>query len=169
VVEMNALRALTSAPLDVTALLAAAARAAEQAAGHPGAAGALSTFVGTVRGRTGGQPVRHLEYEAYEPMAVAALERITAEVAESWPGVTLLIHHRTGRVDPGEPSVVIVAASAHRADACTASRYAIERLKQIAPIWKREVLEDGASWVEGATADPEDEGARAEARRRACA
>jgi molybdopterin synthase catalytic subunit len=102
-------------------------------------------------------------------MALAAFARIAAEAAEVWPGVTLLIHHRTGRVEPGEPSVVIVAASRHRAAACGASRYAIERVKQIAPIWKREVLGDGASWVEGATADPDDEAARAEARRRACA
>jgi molybdopterin synthase catalytic subunit len=166
---MEPLRALTSAPLDVAALVSAAAHAADQRAGHIGAAGALSTFVGTARGRTAGRPVRHLEYEAYEPMALAALERIAEEVSESWPGVTLLLHHRTGQVGPGEPSVVIVATAAHRAEACAASRYAIERLKQIAPIWKREVLEDGASWVEGATADPDDQAARAEARRRACA
>jgi molybdopterin synthase catalytic subunit len=166
---MDPLFALTSAPLDVAALVATAAGTADRLAGHAGGAGALSIFVGTTRGRANGQPVRYLDYEAYEPMALAAFARIAAEAAEVWPGVTLLIHHRTGRVEPGEPSVVIVAASRHRAAACGASRYAIERVKQIAPIWKREVLGDGASWVEGATADPDDEAARAEARRRACA
>ena len=79
------------------------------------------------------------------------------------------IHHRTGRVEIGEASIAIVAASAHRADAFAVCRYAIERVKQILPVWKHEHFDDGETWVEGATADPDDEAARQEARRRACA
>ncbi len=78
------------------------------------------------------------------------------------------MHHRTGRLELGEASVAIAAASAHRAEAFAACRYAIERIKQIAPIWKREHFEGGEVWVEGATADPDDEAAREEAVRRAC-
>ena len=78
-------------------------------------------------------------------------------------------HHRTGRVEIGEASVAIAAAAAHRADAFAASRFAIERIKQIAPIWKHEFFEGGEVWIEGATANPTDETARLEAVRRACA
>ncbi len=98
-----------------------------------------------------------------------AFERIAAEVAARWPGVRLALHHRIGRLEIGEASVAIAAASAHRADAFAACRYAIERVKQIAPIWKREFFEGGDVWIEGATADPDDERARAEAERVACA
>ena len=83
--------------------------------------------------------------------------------------MTVGIHHRTGRVEIGEASIAIVAASAHRADAFAVCRYAIERVKQILPVWKHEHFDDGETWVEGATSDPDDEAARLEARRRACA
>ena len=96
-------------------------------------------------------------------------ERIDAEVGRWWPGVKLALHHRIGQLAIGEASVAIAASSAHRADAFSACRYAIERVKQIAPIWKREFFEGGDVWIEGATADPDDEGARAEAERVACA
>ena len=89
--------------------------------------------------------------------------------ATRWPGVRLALHHRIGRLEIGEASVAIAAASPHRADAFAACRYAIERVKQIAPIWKREFFEGGDVWIEGATADPDDERARAEAERVACA
>jgi molybdopterin synthase catalytic subunit len=82
--------------------------------------------------------------------------------------VTLAIHHRIGRIEIAEASVIIAAASAHRADAFAASRYAIERIKQISPIWKHEHFEGGEVWVEGATADPGDEAAKQEAFARAC-
>ena len=86
-----------------------------------------------------------------------------------WPGARLALHHRIGRLEIGEASVAIAAASPHRGDAFAACRYAIERVKQIAPIWKREFFEGGDVWIEGATADPDDETARAEAERVACA
>jgi molybdopterin synthase catalytic subunit len=139
-----------------------------QAVAGPGD-GAVETFLGLVRDHNQGRRVTHLMYEAYEPLALKALNRIVAEVGELWPSVRLAIHHRTGRLEIGEASVAIAAASAHRADAFAASRYAIERIKQIVPIWKHEYFEGGDAWIEGATADPDDQEARAYARRQACA
>jgi molybdopterin synthase catalytic subunit len=132
------------------------------------ACGAVVTFVGTVRDHNTGRRVRYLEYEAFEPLAVKAFERIADEAGQRWPNVQMAIHHRTGRVEIGEASVVIAVASPHRADAFAVSRYAIERLKQIAPIWKHEHFDGGEVWIEGATADPTDENARQVALERAC-
>jgi molybdopterin synthase catalytic subunit len=134
-----------------------------------GADGAVATFLGLVRNHNLGRRVRYLEYEAYEPLAHRAFERIAAEVGDRWPGVRLALHHRIGRLEIGEASVAIAAAAPHRADAFAACRYAIERVKQIAPIWKREFFDGGEVWIEGATADPDDAHARAEAERAACA
>ena len=130
--------------------------------------GAVATFVGLVRDHNAGRRVLWLDYEAFAPLAVKAFERIGAEAADKWPGVALAIHHRTGRLAIGEASVVIAAASAHRADAFAACRYGIERVKQIAPIWKHEHFEGGEIWIEGATADPSDDTARQAALERAC-
>ncbi len=132
-------------------------------------AGAVATFVGVVRDWNQGRRVLHLEYEAHEPLAVRAFERIAAEAGERWPTVQLAIHHRIGTLQVGEASVMIAAASPHRAEAFAACRYAIERVKQIAPIWKHEYFEGGDVWIEGATAHPDDEGARRVALERACA
>ena len=130
--------------------------------------GAVVTFVGLVRNHNTGRRVRFLEYEAFAPLAVKSFERIAAEAHARWPSATLAIHHRTGTLQIGEASVAVAAASPHRADAFEVSRYAIERVKQISPIWKHEHFEGGAVWIEGATADPEDEAARATALERAC-
>jgi molybdopterin synthase catalytic subunit len=130
--------------------------------------GAVATFLGLVRNHNAGRQVVRLDYEAYEPLAIRAFEQIEREARERWPSVTLAIHHRIGRLVIGEASVVIAAASPHRADAFAASRYAIERVKQIAPIWKHEHFEGGEVWIEGATADPLDEAARQAAFERAC-
>jgi len=130
--------------------------------------GAVTIFVGVVRNHNAGRRVLHLEYEAYDPLAIKSFERIVAETAERWPGVQLAIHHRTGRLDIGDASVVIAAASPRRPDAFAVCRYAIERIKQIAPIWKREFFEGGDTWIEGATADPDNQEARAQAERAAC-
>jgi len=131
--------------------------------------GAVVSFLGLVRNHNAGRRVRYLEYEAYQPLALNVFERIAGEARERWPGVTLALHHRVGRLEIGEASVAIAAASAHRADGFAACRYAIERVKQIAPIWKHEFFEGGDVWIEGAIADPEDRQARAEAERVACA
>jgi molybdopterin synthase catalytic subunit len=159
---------LTSSPLEPTALVADVAAEADRRAAAPGVCGAVVTFLGTVRGENAGRCVQRLEYEAYEPLARRAFERIAAEVAAEWPDATVGLHHRLGTLDVGEASVVIVAASPHRAHAFAACRYVIERVKQVVPIWKREMFEGGAEWIEGATADPDDETARQEALKRAC-
>jgi molybdopterin synthase catalytic subunit len=131
--------------------------------------GAIVTFLGLARNHNQGRHVRYLEYEAYAPLALATFARIVEEARARWPGVRLALHHRTGRVEIGEVSVAIAAVSPHRADAYAACRYVIERVKQIAPIWKREYFDGGDVWIEGATADPDDTRARAEAERVACA
>jgi molybdopterin synthase catalytic subunit len=154
--------AITSAPLDLQALIA------EIAADGSGD-GAITSFAGLVRDHNQGRRVSFLEYEAYEPLAVRALTRIVEEARQAWPGARLGIHHRIGRLDIGEASIIIVAASPHRGDAFAASRYAIERVKQIVPIWKHEHFEGGDVWLEGATADPDNDEARETARRIACA
>jgi molybdopterin synthase catalytic subunit len=131
--------------------------------------GAVATFIGLVRNRNAGRTVLWLDYEAFAPLAVRTFEHIAREAAENWPESRLAIHHRTGRIEIGDASVVIAAASPHRADAFAACRYAIERVKQIAPIWKHEHFEGGDTWIEGATADPLDENARQSALARASA
>jgi molybdopterin synthase catalytic subunit len=130
--------------------------------------GAVVTFVGLVRDHNAGRKVLWLDYEAYEPLALKAFEQIGEEAAGRWPASRLAIHHRIGRVAIGEASVVLAAASAHRADAFAASRFTIERIKQIVPIWKHEHFEGGDVWIEGATADPLDSAARDAAFERAC-
>jgi molybdopterin synthase catalytic subunit len=154
--------AVTADPLDLLALTA------EIGAGAEGD-GAVTSFAGLVRDHNQGRRVRFLEYEAYVPLAVRALERIVAEARDAWPSTRLGVHHRIGRLEIGEASIIIVSASAHRADAFAACRYAIERVKQIVPIWKHEHFDGGEVWLEGATADPDDEAARQAAHRIACA
>lgn len=163
------LLAIGSAPLALEPLIAAVSGPTEAAGPAPGSYGAVAAFLGLVRNHNLGRAVHYLEYEAYEPLALRAFEHIAAETAERWPGVRLALHHRVGRIVVGQASVAIAAASAHRADAFSACRYAIERVKQIAPIWKREFFEGGDVWIEGATADPGDQQARAAAERVACA
>lgn len=112
--------------------------------------GAISTFLGTTRvDESGGAGARveYLEYEAYHAMAERKLEEIEAELHGRWELGDVEIVHRTGRVDPAEPSVVIAVSSPRRGPAFEASRYAIERIKEIVPIWKREVWSDGYVWV----------------------
>ena len=156
---------VTSDPLALGPLVEAVARP-DGGARRPGA---VATFLGLVRDENLGRRVTHLLYEAHAPLAVKAFERIEAEIRGRWPAARLALHHRVGRLEAGEASVAIAAASPHRAEAFAACRYAIERVKQIAPVWKHEFFEGGDEWIEGATADPEDEAARAEAMRKACA
>ena len=152
--------AVTSAALDADALVALVGAQGD---------GAVVTFAGLVRDHNQGRHVQFLEYEAYEPLAVRALQRIVDEAKQLWPSARLAAHHRIGRLEIGEASIVIAAASAHRADAFASCRYTIERVKQIVPIWKLEHFEGGDVWLEGATADPDDEAAREKAYRIACA
>jgi molybdopterin synthase catalytic subunit len=131
--------------------------------------GAIASFVGLVREHNQGRRVSFLVYEAYEPLAVRALNRIVEEAGEAWPSVRVGVHHRIGRLELGEASIIIAAVAPHRADAFAACRYTIERVKQIVPIWKHEHFEGGDVWLEGATADPDDLAAKQAAHRIACA
>jgi molybdopterin synthase catalytic subunit len=157
------LLSITADALDVQAVV----RRAEDEAGA-GRHGAVSVFIGNVRGENLGRRVLVLQYEAYEALAINAFGLISAEAGVAWPGVTIAIRHRVGRVPVGDASIVIAAASPHRAEAFRACRYVIERVKQIAPIWKRETFDGGEAWIEGATADPSDAAARQAAFERAC-
>jgi molybdopterin synthase catalytic subunit len=131
--------AIVQESIDVGALISGAQRADS---------GAIATFVGTTRvDESEGASVEHLEYEAYRPMADRKLEEIGAEIEARWDVRHVSIVHRLGRVDPGEASVAIVVASPRRGPAFEASRYAIERIKEVVPIWKREVWSDGYVWV----------------------
>jgi molybdopterin synthase catalytic subunit len=117
--------------------------------------GAVTTFAGIVRGETvtadGARGTDFLNYEAYTGMAEQMLARIGDEIKQQWPKVEVVcILHRTGRLEIGEPSVVIAVSTPHRGDGCfEACRYAIERLKAIVPIWKQENWSDGSVWIEG--------------------
>ena len=146
-------------------LLALTTAVSAQASGD----GATVAFSGLVRDHNQGRRVEFLVYEAYEALAVRTLQRIVEEAQQAWPDTRLGVHHRIGRLEIGEASVAIAAASPHRADAFAACRYAIERVKQIVPIWKHEYFEGGDVWIEGATADPDDLSAREAALRIACA
>jgi molybdopterin synthase catalytic subunit len=150
-------------PLALEPLVAAVAGESD------GRDGAVVTFLGLVRNHNLGRGVRYLDYEAYAPLALKTFARIADEAGGRWAGVRIGLHHRTGRLEVGEASVAIVAASPHRGDAYAACRYVIERVKQVAPIWKREYFDGGDVWIEGATADPHDVRAREEAERVACA
>ena len=113
--------------------------------------GAVATFAGVVRDHSGNKKTQYLEYEAYAPMAEKKMAQIGAEVSEKWGVEDIAILHRIGRLEIGEISVLIAVASPHRLEAIQACHYAIDRLKEIVPIWKKEVGADGEYWVEGPT------------------
>ena len=111
------------------------------------AVGAVVTFVGVVRGNTGGRETLYLEYEAYPDMAEATLRQVGEEVQARWPEVLqAAIVHRVGRLEVGETAVVIALSAAHRRQVFDALHYAIDRIKEIVPVWKKEVWADGAEW-----------------------
>ena len=110
-------------------------------------AGAIATFVGTVRRRSRGRDVQFLDYEAYEEMAEPMLDRLAADLTERHGLCAVAIHHRIGRVEIGEPSVVIAVSAAHRAAALEACREAIDALKETIPLWKKEVYAGGEEWI----------------------
>ncbi|MGC8786551.1 MAG: molybdenum cofactor biosynthesis protein MoaE [Anaerolineae bacterium] len=111
------------------------------------AVGGISVFVGVVRGNTDGREVRYLEYEAYPEMAEGMLRQIGDEIQARWKTIQqVAIVHRVGRLEVGEISVVIALSAAHRPELFEALHYAIDRLKEIVPIWKKEVWSDGSEW-----------------------
>ncbi|HXH88397.1 MAG TPA: molybdenum cofactor biosynthesis protein MoaE [Gaiellaceae bacterium] len=129
---------LSAEPLSLDAVVAEVAR--------PGA-GAIATFTGTVRDRSRDRAVIRLEYEAYEGMAEAAMSELAAELHGRYELSEIAIHHRTGPVGIGEPSVMIAVSAPHRADALAACRDAIDTLKQTVPLWKKELYEGGEEWI----------------------
>lgn len=147
---------ITSVPIDAesvrTKVLAA------DAAQNPD--GAILVFHGTVRNRTEDRRVVHLEYECYEPMALAQMEAIAGEVAAAHPISALACTHRIGHVPIGEDAMVVAVASPHRQAALDATALFILRLKQDVPIWKKEHFEGGAIWL-GTPDDPQGERSRA--------
>ncbi len=130
---------IDSAPLSLDALLREVVSPAM---------GGVVTFTGVVRNRARGESIDHLEYEAYAPMAEKELRKISDAVHERWPHVRIAMAHRVGRLEVGDPAVMIAAAAPHRAEAFEACRFAIDRLKASVPIWKKEFATTGAYWVE---------------------
>ena len=111
-------------------------------------AGGVVVFSGVVRNETGGRRVKFLEYEAHAPMAEAKMREIGEMVHARWPGVKMVaMVHRVGRLEIGEASVMIAVSAGHRAEAFEACRFAIDRLKETVPVWKKEYFEDGEVWV----------------------
>lgn len=129
---------ITAEPLDVARVVAEA---------ESDEAGAVASFVGTVRRSSRGRNVQYLEYEAFEEMAEAMLVRLGESLTEKHGLTAVAIHHRIGRVEIGEASVVIAVSSAHRASALDACRDAIDTLKDTIPLWKKEVYEGGEEWI----------------------
>ncbi len=129
---------LTDRPIAIDDVLAAVADPA---------AGATVLFVGTTRDHNDGRRVERLEYEAYAGMAERELGRIAAAARERWPIARIAVVHRTGAVPIGAASVAIAVSAAHRAAAFEAARFAIDRLKEVVPIWKKELFEGGALWI----------------------
>lgn len=113
---------------------------------HPHA-GAINTFIGSVRELTKGKKTLYLVYESYVQMAEKKLVQIGEEIKQKWPEARTAITHRIGRLDISDIAVVIAVSTPHRADSYEASRYAIERIKEIVPIWKKEYWEDGEAWI----------------------
>lgn len=129
---------ITHSPISVEALISKVSRRE---------AGAITTFIGTVREFTKGKKTLSLEYQAYEPMAVKMLSQIGDEIQQKWPDALTAITHRVGKLDITEVAIVIAVSSPHRKTAYEANEYAIERIKQIVPIWKKEFWEDGTKWI----------------------
>jgi molybdopterin synthase catalytic subunit len=129
---------ITAEPLEVARVVAAVER---------DEAGGVASFVGTVRRSSRGREVQYLEYEAFEEMAEPMLRRLAATLTEKHGLSAVAIHHRVGRVEIGQPSVVIAVSAPHRAAALDACREAIDTLKETIPLWKKEVYEGGEEWI----------------------
>lgn len=110
-------------------------------------AGAINLFIGSVRNESKGRKVVRLEFEAYVPMALNEMQKISAEVNSRWPVQMVAIHHRIGRLSIGDIPVIIAVATPHRKEGFEACKFAIDSLKKTVPIWKKEVFKDGSEWV----------------------
>jgi MoaE-MoaD fusion protein len=129
---------VTEEPLSLEAVVA-------EVADHR--AGGIATFTGTVRRRSRGRDVTHLEYEAYAEMAEDVMAKLAADLESRYDLCAVAIHHRVGRVEIGEASLVIAVSAPHRQDALAACKDAIDTLKETVPLWKKEVYEGGEEWI----------------------
>jgi len=111
--------------------------------------GAVALFAGTVRDQNDGRSVREIDYTSFAEMAKKEFEKIEAEARKRWTVGEIYLAHRTGRLEPGETSVIVAVSAPHRAEAFEACRFAIDTLKKTAPIWKEEFYGDGQAWVSG--------------------
>ncbi|KPJ50976.1 MAG: hypothetical protein AMJ38_01155 [Dehalococcoidia bacterium DG_22] len=111
--------------------------------------GAVALFLGVVRNNNLGRRVLRLEYDAYPQMAEKKLRQIAEEIMSHWPITDIAIAHRTGRLEIGETSLLVVVSAPHRRETFEACQHAVNRIKEIAPIWKKEVWEGGETWLEG--------------------
>ncbi len=111
--------------------------------------GAVALFLGVVRNQNLGRRVLHLEYDAYPQMVEKKLRQIAEEITSRWPISDIAIAHRTGRLEVGETSLVVAVSSPHRREAFEACHHAVNCIKEVAPIWKKEVWEGGEAWIEG--------------------
>ncbi len=131
---------ITEAPLDPARLVAAVRR---------DESGAVALFYGVVRNENLGRSVQYLEYDAYPEMAIKKMREVADEVRAKFEITDIGVMHRTGRLEIGETSLLVAVSSAHRAAAFDACHHAVDRIKQIVPIWKKEVWDNGEAWIEG--------------------
>jgi molybdopterin synthase catalytic subunit len=130
---------LTDQPIDVAAVLASV---------QDDGAGAVNTFIGTVRNQSTGRRVVRLDYEAYDAMAIKQMRRVAEQAQEKWPMLRqVAVTHRKGRLEIGDVAVVVAVSTPHRADSFAACQYIIDTIKEVVPIWKKEEYEDGSVWV----------------------
>jgi molybdopterin synthase catalytic subunit len=140
----EAMFVVTDQPLDPAPLVESVRR---------DAAGAVALFYGIVRNENLGRRVQYLEYDAYPEMAIKKMKEVAAEVCAKFPVEAVGVMHRTGRLEIGETSLLVAVSSGHRKEAFDACHYAVDRIKQIVPVWKKEVWEDGSEWIEGHVPD----------------
>jgi molybdopterin synthase catalytic subunit len=131
---------ITSEPLDPKALVDSVRR---------DESGAVTLFYGVVRNENLGRNVEYLEYDAYPAMAIKKMTEVADEVRAKFDVTGIGVLHRTGRLEIGETSLLVAVSSAHRGAAFEACHYAVDRIKQIVPVWKKEVWEGGEAWIEG--------------------
>ena len=129
---------ITDQPIDVDAAIAAA---------QSERAGAVNVFIGTVRNHAARRTVVRLEYEAYDKMALKKMEEVAAEARRRWPVEKVALVHRKGVLQIGEVAVVIAVSTPHRRESFEACQYIIDTIKQVVPIWKKEVYENGETWI----------------------
>lgn len=142
--------AVTHEPLDPAPLVEAVRR---------DESGAVALFYGVVRNENLGRNVQYLEYDVYPEMALKKMREVAEEVRVKYPVTGIGVLHRVGRLEIGETSLLVAVSSAHRVAAFEACHFAVDRIKQIVPIWKKEVWEDGEAWIEGHVPGSEKAGA----------